>query len=157
MWDLSYPIRDQTWVPAMGAWSLSHWDTREREVPFPSFLAYQGHNACRYSNDSRLWSAHLLSCLTSWSDLCNALCYCQKVPGGSDGREFAYSMEIRVWSLGQEGRSGEGNGYPLQYSCLKNSHGQRSLAGYSPWGHKESDMTEWLILVIIIGNIFSLS
>ena len=27
------------------------------------------------------------------------------------------------------------------------SHGQRSLAGYSPWGHKESDMTEWLSLV----------
>ena len=24
------------------------------------------------------------------------------------------------------------------------SHGQRSLVGYSPWGHKESDMTEWL-------------
>ena len=23
-------------------------------------------------------------------------------------------------------------------------HGQRSLAGYSPWGHKESDMTEQL-------------
>ena len=36
---------------------------------------------------------------------------------------------------------GEGNGYPLQYSCLENpmdrgdSHGQRSLAGYSPRGH----------------------
>ena len=26
------------------------------------------------------------------------------------------------------------------------SHGQRSLAGYSPWGHKESDMTERLTL-----------
>ena len=25
-------------------------------------------------------------------------------------------------------------------------HGQRSLAGYSPWGHKESDTTKWLIL-----------
>ena len=24
------------------------------------------------------------------------------------------------------------------------SHGQRSLAGYSPWGHKELDMSEWL-------------
>ena len=24
------------------------------------------------------------------------------------------------------------------------SHGQRSLAGYSPWGHKESGTTEWL-------------
>ena len=26
------------------------------------------------------------------------------------------------------------------------SHGQRSLAGYSPWKHKESDMTEKLTL-----------
>ena len=24
------------------------------------------------------------------------------------------------------------------------SHGQRNLVGYSPWGHKESDMTERL-------------
>ena len=24
------------------------------------------------------------------------------------------------------------------------SHGQRSLAGYGPWGHKDSDTTEWL-------------
>jgi len=31
---------------------------------------------------------------------------------------------------------------PLQYSCLKNPHGQRNLAGYSPWGCKELDMTE---------------
>ena len=37
---------------------------------------------------------------------------------------------------------GVGNGNPLQYSCLGEFHGQRSLAGYSPWGHKESDMTE---------------
>ena len=37
--------------------------------------------------------------------------------------------------------SGEGNGNPLQYSCLENS-GQRSLMGYSPWGCKELDTTE---------------
>ena len=37
---------------------------------------------------------------------------------------------------------GEGNGSPLQYSCLGKSHGQRSLVGYSPWGRKELDMTE---------------
>ena len=43
------------------------------------------------------------------------------------------------------GRSpGGGHGNLLQYSCLENPHGQRSLAGYSPWGCKESDMTEWL-------------
>ena len=29
-------------------------------------------------------------------------------------------------------------------------HGQRSLAGYSPWGHKESDMTEQLILIYLL-------
>ena len=31
-------------------------------------------------------------------------------------------------------RPAEGNGNPLQYSG--ESHGQRSLAGYSPWGHR---------------------
>ena len=36
----------------------------------------------------------------------------------------------------------EGDGTPLQYSCLENPHGQRSLVGYSPWGCKESDTTE---------------
>ena len=29
---------------------------------------------------------------------------------------------------------GEGNGTPLQYSCLEKSHGRRSLVGCSPWG-----------------------
>ena len=37
---------------------------------------------------------------------------------------------------------GGGHGNPLQYSCLENPHGQRSLEGYSLWGGKESDMTE---------------
>ena len=41
------------------------------------------------------------------------------------------------------GRSpGGGNGNPLQYSCPKKSHGQRSLAGYSPKDWKELDMTK---------------
>ena len=39
------------------------------------------------------------------------------------------------------GRSpGEGNDYPLQYSGLENSR------DYSPWGHKEWDVTELLSL-----------
>ena len=46
------------------------------------------------------------------------------------------------------GRSpGGGHGNPLQYSFLDDPHGQRRLAGYSPWGHKESDMTELLSMV----------
>ena len=39
---------------------------------------------------------------------------------------------------------GEGNGTPLQHSCLEKSHGRRSLVGCSPWGLEESDMTERL-------------
>ena len=35
-----------------------------------------------------------------------------------------------------------GHGNLLQYSCLENPHGQRSLVGYSPKSRKESDMTE---------------
>ena len=32
---------------------------------------------------------------------------------------------------------------PLQCSCLENPMDrERSLVGYSPWGHKESHMTE---------------
>ena len=43
------------------------------------------------------------------------------------------------------GRSpGEVKGYPLQYSDLEKPHGHQSLKGYSPWGHKELDMTEQL-------------
>ena len=37
---------------------------------------------------------------------------------------------------------GEGNGNPLQYSLPRNSHGQRTLAGCSPWGRKEWDKNE---------------
>ena len=45
-------------------------------------------------------------------------------------------------SIPGSGRSpGEGNGNPLQYSCLGNPNGQRSPAGCNSWGCKELDMT----------------
>jgi len=62
-------------------------------------------------------------------------------PGGSDGKESCNVGDmgfIPGW-----GRfPGGGHGNPLQYSCLDNPYGQRSLAGYSPQGGKESDTTE---------------
>ena len=56
----------------------------------------------------------------------------------------ANSGDIRdLGSIPGSGRSsGEENGNPLQYSCLENPHGQRSLVGYSPWDCKELDRTE---------------
>ena len=65
-------------------------------------------------------------------------------PGGSDSKESAHNVGD-LGSIPGLGRfPGGGNGNPLQYSCLENPHRQRSLVGYSPWGHRESDTTEWL-------------
>ena len=50
-------------------------------------------------------------------------------------------QETWVRSLGWEDPLEEGMA-TLLYSCLENFHGQMSLLGYSPWGFKESDMTE---------------
>ena len=49
-----------------------------------------------------------------------------------------------VGDLGSIPGLGGGHGNPLQNSCLENPHGQKSLAGYSPWGHKELDTIEQL-------------
>ena len=65
-------------------------------------------------------------------------------PWWLSGEEPASNMRD-LGLIPRSGRSpGGGHGNPLQYSCLENPHGQRSLAGYSPWGHKESDTAEWL-------------
>ena len=65
-------------------------------------------------------------------------------PGGSDGKENACSVGDLGSIPGLRRCPGGGHGNPLQHSYLVNPHGQRTLAGYSPWGHKESDMTERL-------------
>ena len=65
-------------------------------------------------------------------------------PGGSDGKEFTCNAGDLGLIPGLGRSPGGGHGNTLQNSCLKNSHGQRSLAGYSPWVHKESDTTEQL-------------
>ena len=66
-------------------------------------------------------------------------------PGGTVGKNLPTSAgDARDMGLisGWERSTGEGNGNPLKYSCLGKSHGQRSLVGYSPWGCKESNMTD---------------
>ena len=64
-----------------------------------------------------------------------------RIPGGSDGKEFACIVGD-LGSIPGLGKSpGGGHGNPLQY-CLENPHRQRSLMGYCPRGHKELDTTE---------------
>ena len=63
---------------------------------------------------------------------------------------LANAGDIRDVGLipGSERSPGRGHGNPLQYSFFFTPlflpgelHGQRSLLGYSPWGHKEPDTT----------------
>ena len=49
------------------------------------------------------------------------------------------TQEKRVWSLGQEDRLEE---EMVTHFSTQKSHGQRSLAGYSPQGCKESEATK---------------
>ena len=63
-------------------------------------------------------------------------------PGGAGGKESACQCkrhEIDPW-VGKIPWRGSQN--PLQHSCLENPMDRGSLAGYIPWGLKESDTTE---------------
>ena len=72
-------------------------------------------------------------------------------PGGSVGKE----SDCNTGDLGLipvlGTAPGGGHGNPLQQNCLENPHGQRNLMGYSPWGHKESDTTEWTQHTLTLG------
>ena len=74
-------------------------------------------------------------------------------PGGSDGKSICLQSEIprfdpwvgkilwrRIWQ-------------PTPVFLAGKSHGWRSLAGYSPWGRKESDMTERLHFFFFLSSV----
>ena len=61
--------------------------------------------------------------------------------GGSVGKESACNVRNLGLITGLGTPPGGGHGNPLQYSCLENSNGERSLVGCGPWGCKESDTT----------------
>ena len=101
-----------------------------------------------------------VTCLTKHCKAGMVLPTCHVHPEGSRDREMQCLMSnftkhtnsdnnesiCNVGYLGSIpglGRSpGGGHGNPLQYSCLENPHGQRSLVSYSPWSCKELDTTD---------------
>ena len=56
---------------------------------------------------------------------------------GSDGKESACNVGDLGLILGLGRSPGEGNGNPLQCSCLGNP---MDMVGCSPWDHKELDI-----------------
>ena len=85
-----------------------------------------------------LWRNVCLCPLTMFNQI--IFCY-WGLPGGSDGKESALqcrSHGIDPWVRKILWRR------ILQYSCLSPMDKGAWWAIYSPWGHKESDRTEWL-------------
>ena len=62
--------------------------------------------------------------------------------GSSDGKKSACNAEDLAW----EGLLEKGEWLPTPVFLPGESHGQKSLVGCSPWGHKKSDTTEQLTL-----------
>ena len=73
-------------------------------------------------------------CMSHFSGSCNISTF--SILSNFYGDQWTWMFPLQL--------PGGGHGNPLQYSCQENPHGQRSLVDFSPWGHKESDMTEQL-------------
>ena len=112
-------------------------------LTFPRILDFQSWKNLKVQNFSQSFSS-------PWSDENRGFEFRQDwvqipnlgFPGGSDSKESTSNAGDPGSIAGSRRSPWKGNGNPLQYSCLENPHGQRSLPGYSPWGHKESFMTE---------------
>ena len=74
-------------------------------------------------------------------------------PVGSDGKESACNVGEPGSTPGSGRSPGEGNGNPLQYSCLDNSIDRGAWGCNSPWGCKEPDTAEWLTLSLFLLKI----
>ena len=133
-----------SWNPNLHKYWLQwrvQWQSRDTRVS--EHELGRGRIAGRFKNFC------LFHLLVSWTWVVNSLSfhlYKMRVrrpmgfPGGSV-RKNPPAMQGTAWvclgSIPGWGRSsGEGNGNPLQYSCLGNPMEQRRLVGFSPWGLK---------------------
>ena len=90
--------------------------------------------------------------MKEWGGGCQSLRGGVGFPGGSDGTESVCNVGVlsSIPGLGQF--PGEGNGCPLQYSCLENPM-DRGAWQATVHGVTELDMTEWLRLSLSRGGI----
>ena len=112
---------------------IRKWEELNFQVPMEWYWLKGKRSSHPLINHSSfpLWSMERINRLSKV--LCD-----QGFPGGSDGKESTCS-KADLGLIPELGRSpGGGQGNPLQYSCLENPHGQRSLAGYIIHGVEKS-------------------
>ena len=97
-----------------------------------SICQFRGHGFHSWSGKN----PHAAGQLTLWAATTEPPSHYYWSLGGSDGKESACNAGD-LGSIPVLGRSpGEGNGNPLQCSCLKNPYRQRSLPGCRRWGRR---------------------
>ena len=96
-------------------------------------------NKCEHHGKVRLFLVEWKQCMKNKIHSFPSL-----LPKWLVGKESTCNVGDSSPITGSRRSPGGGHSNPLQYSCLENPQGQRSLAGYGPWGHKESDTTERL-------------
>ena len=69
---------------------------------------------------------------------------------------FLKNKKLKI-ELSYNPTTGGGHGNQLQYSCLENTHGHRTLMGCSPRGQKELDTTEATKHAALMIQLFYLS
>ena len=126
------PAMQETWVQSLG------WEDalEEGTATHSSMLAW------RIPTDRGAWWTTVHGVAKSWTRLTD---WTELNWTESSRRNMSLlAGDIRdVDLIPGLGRSpGGGHSNPLQHSWLENPHGQRSLAGYSPCGNKESDTTK---------------
>ena len=82
------------------------------------------------------------SCM--WYPCSSVLDMFRPSPGGSVAKNLPANAGDSGWIPGLGRSPGWREWQPTPVSLPGKSHGQRTLAGYSPWDCKESEMTEWL-------------
>ena len=107
-------------------------------------MASWGQRALCQAAYSQITSEVLFSFNIIRSKICISLKK-QDFPGGSDGKESAWNAGNPGWIPESGIIPGEGDGYPLQHSCLENPMDIGAWRVTAVYGvAKESDMTDWL-------------
>ena len=130
MWISVLQPRIELGVTAMKAWNPNYC---HQGTPWTKFLKNFGINVISWV----LWRGGRFL----------PLVFMQKqlsTEGFPDGSEVKNLPGVQVRSLGQEDPL-EKEWQPTPVFLPGGFHRQRSLAGYIPWGHKESDVTEWRV------------
>ena len=123
---------------ALQVQSLSHWTAREVSelyfhIPYLGLWGFSGSSAGQESTWCRGPQFNSWVGKIPWKRDRLPTPVFLGFPGGSDGKEFCSVGDLGSVPGLRRSPGGE-HGNPLQYSCLENPHGQRSLVGYSPWG-----------------------